>query len=40
MQKEKPRIARLTAIITQLQSKNLVTARDIAEKHDISIRTV
>jgi hypothetical protein len=33
MSKEKPRLARLTAIITQLQSKSLVTVRDIAEKH-------
>lgn len=40
MQKPKPRIARLTAIITQLQSKRLVTAREIAEKHAVSIRTV
>lgn len=36
----KPRIARLTAIITQLQSKRLVTAREIAEKHEVSIRTI
>ncbi len=36
----KPRLARLTAIVTQLQSKQLVTARDIAKKHHISIRTV
>lgn len=40
MQKEKPRLARLTAILTQLQSKNLITAREIADKHDVSIRTV
>ncbi len=40
MQKEKPRLARLTAILTQLQSKSLVTAREIADKHDVSIRTV
>ena len=40
MEKEKPRLARLTAIITQLQSKRIVTATDIAQKHDISIRTV
>jgi len=40
MQKEKPRIARLTAIITQLQSQRLLTAREIAEKHQVSIRTV
>lgn len=40
MQKEKPRLARLTAILTQLQSKSLVTAREIADKHNVSIRTV
>lgn len=40
MSERKPRLIRLTAILTQLQSKSLVTARDIAEKHDISIRTV
>lgn len=37
---EKPRLARLTSIITQLQSKRIVTAKDIAEKHGVSIRTV
>jgi predicted DNA-binding transcriptional regulator YafY len=40
MDKEKPRLARLTAILTQLQSKPIVTAKDIAEIHNISIRTV
>ena len=40
MDKEKPRLARLTAILTQLQSKRIVTAKDIAEKHNVSIRTV
>ncbi len=40
MAEDKPRLARLTAIITQLQSKRMVTARDIAEKYGISIRTV
>ncbi len=38
--KEKPRLTRLTAILTQLQSKRMWTAREIAEKHQISIRTV
>lgn len=37
---DKPRIARLSAIITQLQSKKIVTARDIAERHQVSIRTI
>ncbi len=40
MAEDKPRLARLTAILTQLQSKKMVTARDIAEKHGVSIRTV
>ncbi|MEM8523469.1 MAG: effector binding domain-containing protein [Bacteroidota bacterium] len=40
MQKAKPRLARLTAILTQLQSKKLLTARAIAEKHQVSIRTI
>lgn len=40
MAEDKPRLARLTAIITQLQSKRIVTARDIADKHGVSIRTV
>lgn len=40
MAEDKPRLARLTAILTQLQSKRIVTARDIAEKHNVSIRTV
>ena len=40
MSEDKPRLVRLTAIVTQLQSKKIVTARDIAEKHNISIRTV
>ncbi len=40
MDKEKPRLARLTAILTQLQSKRIVTATDIARKYNVSIRTV
>ncbi|MEQ8808180.1 MAG: HTH domain-containing protein, partial [Imperialibacter sp.] len=40
MADDKPRLARLTAILTQLQSKPLVTATDIAKKHQVSIRTV
>lgn len=40
MAEDKPRLARLTAILTQLQSKRIVTARDIADKHGVSIRTV
>ncbi|HAS41919.1 MAG TPA: DNA-binding transcriptional regulator [Microscillaceae bacterium] len=39
-EKEKPRISRLTAIMTQLQSKKIVTATFLAEKHNVSIRTI
>ena len=37
---EKPRLSRLTAIITQLQSKKTVTATTLAEKHGVSVRTI
>ena len=37
---EKPRITRLTQILTQLQSKRILTARELAEKHKVSIRTI
>lgn len=37
---EKPRISRLTSIITQLQSQRITTARSLAEKHQVSIRTI
>lgn len=40
MAEDKPRLTRLTAIITQLQSKRIVTAKEIAEKHNVSIRTI
>jgi len=39
-EKEKPRISRLTAIITQLQSKRIVTATYLAERHNVSVRMV
>lgn len=39
-EKEKPRLSRLTAIITQLQSKRIVTAKYLAERHKVSIRTI
>lgn len=39
-EKEKPRLSRLTAIITQLQSKQIVTAQYLAEKHNVSVRTI
>lgn len=34
------RLSRLTAILTHLQSKRLVTATEIAEKFNVSIRTI
>ncbi len=37
---EKPRLARLTAILTQLQSKRIVTATYLSKKHNVSIRTI
>ncbi len=40
MQGEKPRLARLTAILTQLQSSRLVTASELAKKHEVSVRTI
>ena len=40
MAETKPRLARLTAILTQLQAKKVVTATEIADKHNVSIRTV
>lgn len=40
IEKDKPRLARLTAIITQLQSGRLVTARSLARQHGVSIRTI
>ncbi|WP_075343618.1 helix-turn-helix transcriptional regulator [Tenacibaculum agarivorans] len=38
--KNKPRISRLTSIITQLQSKKIVTATYLAEKFNVSVRTI
>ncbi|MEL6483711.1 MAG: YafY family protein, partial [Bacteroidota bacterium] len=37
---DKPRLSRLTAILTQLQSSRLVTAKTLAERHNVSIRTI
>jgi predicted DNA-binding transcriptional regulator YafY len=34
------RISRLTAIITQLQAKRLVTAPELASKFSVSVRTI
>ena len=34
------RIDRLTAILVQLQSKKVVTAKEIADRFEISLRTV
>lgn len=40
MAEDKPRLIRLIAILTQLQSSRIVTATSISEKHRVSIRTV
>ncbi|MEO9805155.1 MAG: YafY family protein [Reichenbachiella sp.] len=37
---DKPRLSRLTALITQLQSKRIVTAKYLAERHNVSVRTI
>jgi predicted DNA-binding transcriptional regulator YafY len=37
---QKPRISRLTAIVTQLQSKKIITATYLAEKFNVSVRTI
>ncbi|MEM9987167.1 MAG: HTH domain-containing protein, partial [Bacteroidota bacterium] len=39
-EREKPRLARLTAILNQLQGKVMVTATELAQKHGVSIRTI
>lgn len=40
MAEEVSRVTRLSAITTQLQSKRMLTAKEIADKYQISIRTV
>lgn len=40
MEKGKPRLVRLTAIVMQLQSKRIVTATELAAKYKVSIRTI
>lgn len=37
---EKPRLSRLMTIVTQLQSKSLITAKQLADKHGVSVRTI
>ncbi len=39
-QTEKPRLSRLTTILTQLQSKRIITAKYLSEKHNVSVRTI
>ena len=39
-EKEKPRLSRLTAILTQLQANRIVTATQLAERHGVSVRTI
>lgn len=40
MDTSKPRLSRLTEIITQLQSKKIITATYLANKYDVSVRTI
>ena len=40
MAEDKPRLARLTSILTQLQSKRIVTATELAKKHEVTVRTI
>ncbi|WP_348747823.1 YafY family protein [Tenacibaculum sp. 190524A02b] len=40
MNMEKPRITRLTQILTELQSKRIITAGYLAEKYGVSKRTI
>lgn len=37
---DKPRLLRLTSILTQLQSKQVITATYLADKHNVSVRTI
>jgi predicted DNA-binding transcriptional regulator YafY len=37
---ETSRLSRLTAILTQLQTKRLITARTLADKYNVTIRTI
>lgn len=38
--KEHSRLSRLTSIVTQLQSKRIVTATSLAKKYNVSVRTI
>ncbi len=40
MKNKDARLTRLSAILTQLQSKRMVTATELAKKHDVSVRTI
>ncbi|MCH2083609.1 MAG: WYL domain-containing protein [Saprospiraceae bacterium] len=40
MAENKPRLTRLSAILTQLQSRKIITAKQLAERHQVSIRTI
>jgi len=39
-EQQTPRLSRLTAILTQLQAKRLVTAPELATKFQVSVRTI
>jgi len=40
LDKDTSRLSRLTSLLMHLQSKRLVTAPELAEKYNISVRTV
>jgi len=40
MAKDQPRLVRITTILTQLQSKRIIIARDLAIRHGVSIWTI
>lgn len=40
MSNETKRLSRLTAILTQLQTKRILTAPELAKKFDVSVRTI
>ncbi|MEO0472745.1 MAG: YafY family protein [Bacteroidota bacterium] len=40
MAKDKPRLARLTAILTDLQAKRLITSTELSDKYGVSVRTI
>jgi len=40
MQKEKNRLTRLTSILTHLNSKRIITSKELSTKYEVSLRTI